>query len=222
VNPPPITACLGLDQAASTGWAIGVLSPTPTIVCHGVAKDADERRRVVELALGLAGGTDAWGRAVPAPRQLLVMLEQHDHMALDRLTRNDRRTKRQGPHFVQRGPKQVHGMGKAYGRWEERLDDVRHPDCLRDEAEPRTWRARVLGNQWASKEDAVRWAAAYTREDLANADEAEGIGLCAFAMHDGVARLEARRRTARLYARGKREERRQLELGAVGPKEASR
>lgn len=203
MNPPPITACLGLDQAARSGWGIGRLQGgRPTVLHHGVATDCVERRQVVELAIAVAGD----------PRQLLVMFEQHDHMALDRLTANDHRTKRTGEHFVQRGPKQIHGMGKAYGRWEERLDDVGHPERLRLEAEPREWRRHVLGNQWASKEDAIRWAAAYLRENITDPDEAEGCGICAFAMLDGVARLEARRQKARLYARGRREERRQLEL----------
>ena len=226
MNPPPITACLGLDQAAHSGWAIGVLSPKPAVVAHGVAQDVDERQRVVELALALAGGTDAWGRFAPAPRQLLVMFEQHDHMALDRLTRNDRRTKRQGPHFVERGPKQIHGMGKAYGRWDEQLDMLGHPERLRDQVEPRTWRARVLGTTRGDTEQlkalAKAWATSYLGEPVDDADEAEGIAICAFCLFDGIARLEGRRRLARLQARARRDEQKQLELGGVEGKEAVR
>ena len=199
----PITACLGLDQAARTGWAIGLVG-SGRIVAHGVAHKAQQRKDVVELALAHAGGD---------PRQLLVMFEQHDCMALDRLTAKDHRTKRTGRYFVQRGPKQIHGMGKAYGRWEERLDDVGHPERLRFEAEPRAWRRRVLGNQWASKEDAVLWAKAYTHEDIRDDNEAEGLGLTVFAAIDGVAMLEATKSKARMVARARREAAAQMELG---------
>ena len=220
MNPPPITATLGLDQASRTGWAIGRVpvgrwavqqhGGPGTILRHGVATNHLERRAVAELAVAIAGGD---------PRQLLVMFEQHDEMALDRLTAKDYRTKRRGPYFVERGPKQIHGMGKAYGRWEEQLDLAGHPERLRDEVEPRTWRARVLGTTRGDTEQlkhlAKTWATAYLGEPIDDADEAEGCAICVFSLLDGLARLEGRRQKARLYARGRREERRQLELERV-------
>lgn len=208
-TPPAITAVLGLDQASRTGWAIGALREglSPTLVRHGVAKTHAERKAVVELALEYAGGD---------PRQLLVMFEQHDHMSLDRLTAKDHRTKRHGQHFVERGPKQIHGMGKAYGRWEERLNDVEHPERLRDEVEPRVWRQRVLGTSRGSTDQlkhlACTWATQRLCTPIEDPDEAEGVCICAYALIDGIARLEQRRIAARIQARGRRQEKRQLDL----------
>lgn len=210
MNPPPITACLGLDQAAHSGWAIGVLSPKPTVVAHGVAQSHAERRAVVELALQHASD----------PRQLLVMFECHSAMPLSRLTRHDRQSRRQGrPGAPERSTASILGQGAARGRWDEQLDMLGHPERLRDQVEPRTWRARVLGttrgDTEALKALAKAWASSYVGEPIDDVDEAEGIGICAFCLFDGVARLEGRRRVARLQARARRDEQKQLELGGV-------
>jgi hypothetical protein len=207
VNPPPITTCLGIDQGSRTGWAIGRVEPKPAVVAHGVATNHVERRLAVERALAIAGD----------PRQLLVMFEDHSAMPLSRLTRHDRATARQGRAGApERSTASILGQGAARGRWDELLDMLGHPERLRDEVEPRTWRARVLGTTRGDTEQlkalAMRWASAWA---------GAGIAICAFSMFDGIARLDARRRTARLYARGKREERRQLELGVVHGKEAA-
>jgi hypothetical protein len=214
-TPLPITVCLGLDQAARSGWAIGRVAPKPAVVAHGVAANHVERRQVVELALQHAGD----------PRQLLVLYEDHSGMPLSRLTRHDRATARQGrPGAPERSTASILGQGAARGRWEELLDMLRHPERLRDEVEPRTWRARVLGTTRGDTAElkalAMRWASAWVGAAIEDADEADGLGICAFAMHDGIARLEQRRQHARLQARGRREEKRQLEL--MSPKEASR
>ena len=211
MKPPPITACLGLDQASRSGWGIGRLEGgRPTVLHHGVATNHVERRGVVELALRVAGD----------PRQLLVMFEDHSAMPLSRLTRYDRQSRRQGRQGApERSTASILGQGAAKGRWDELLDMLGHPDRLRDEVEPRTWRARVLGttrgDTEALKALAKTWASSYLGERIDDPDEAEGCGVCAFALLDGVARLEARRQKARLYARGRREERRQLELVRV-------
>lgn len=215
-TPLPILATLGLDQAARTGWGIGAMRDglPPTVVRHGVARTADERRAVVELALEYAGGD---------PRQLLVMFERHDHISLDYRTAKDHRTKRE--RFVERGPKQIHGMGKAYGRWEERLNDVKHPERLRDEVGPETWRKRVLGTSRGSGEHlkhlARLWVAQSLRKQVDDPDECEGICITTFALVDGIARLEQRRIAARIDARGRRQQQRQLDL-VTPPEEASR
>ena len=213
----PITACLGLDQAQRTGWAIGALREglTPTLVRHGVAKTHAERRAVVELALSYAGGE---------PRQLLVMFEDHAGMPLTRLTRYDRQSARQGRAGApERSTASILGQGAAQGRWDEVLDMLGHPSALRDDVEPRTWRARVLGRGTGSTEQlkhlACTWATQRVCKPIEDPDEAEGICICSFAMMDGVARLSQRRIKQRLYARGRRDERRQLELA---PKEAGR
>ncbi len=213
----PITATLGLDQAARTGWGIGALRSglPPTLVRHGVAKTHAERRAVVELAVSYAGGD---------PRQLLVGFEDHSGMPLTRLGRHDRTTPRHGRAGApERSTASILGQGAAKGRWDELLDMLGHPERLRDQVEPRTWRARVLGPTRGSTEQlkhlACTWATQRLYEPIEDPDEAEGICICMFAMHDGIARLEQRRMAARLQARGRREEQRQLDL--LG-KEASR
>lgn len=212
MNPPPITACLGLDQAARTGWGIGRLEAgRPTILHHGVATNCVQRQEVVRLAIELAGED---------PRRLLVCFEDHGKMPVTRLTRYDRDSRRQGRSGApERSTASILGQGAAKGRWDELLDMAGHPERLRDEVEPRTWRARVLGTTRGDTEQlkhlARTWATAYLGEPIEDADEAEGCGICAFAMLDGIARLEARRHKARLYARGRRNERRQLELVRV-------
>lgn len=216
----PIQAVLGLDQAARTGWAIGALRDglPPTVVRHGVAKTHAERKAVVELALEYAGGD---------PRQLLVMYESHAGMPLTRLTRHDRQSARQGRAGApERSTASILGQGAAKGRWDELLDMLEHPERLRDQVEPRTWRARVLGPTRAGTEQlkhlACTWATAALGQVVDDPDEAEGCGICAFAMRDGIARLEQRRTQARVQARGKREEKRQLSLITPAPKEAAR
>lgn len=198
-----ITAVLGLDQAARTGW--GIARVGGQLVTHGLARTAKERRAVVELALAHAGGD---------PRQLLVCFEDHTEMPAWRLSRYDHTTQRKGRAGApERSTASLIGLGKPYGRWEERLDDIEHPERCRLKATPRQWRLRVLGNEWATKEHALQWASAFTRERIDDDNEAEGIGLTALAALEGVAMLEGKRLKQRLYARGKREERRQLELG---------
>jgi hypothetical protein len=220
MTPPPITACLGLDQAARTGWGLGALRSglSPTFVRHGVAKTHVERKAVVELALAYAGGD---------PRQLLVMFEDHAGMPLSRLTRYDRHSRRQGRAGApERSTASILGQGAARGRWEAVLDEASHPERLRDEVEPRTWRARVLGTTRGDtaqlKHLACTWATQRLCEAIEDADEAEGVCICAFAMYDGVARLAQRRQRVRVQARGRREEKRQLELATPAPKEAAR
>jgi hypothetical protein len=219
----PITVFLGLDQGARSGWAIGLVveGKAQRVVHHGVARNHAERAMVVWKALELAGNLDAWGRHAPEPRHLLVTFESHSGMPLSRLGRHDGTTRRQGrPGAPERSTASILGQGAAKGRWEELLDEVGHPERLRLEVEPRTWRARVLGPAKGAKTAdlkhlACTWATALLGEPIVDADEAEGICICAFAMRDGVALLEAGKLKQRLYARGKRDERRQLELGDV-------
>lgn len=218
MTPPPITTVLGIDQAARSGWAIARVDlRQPTIVGHGVARTHADRRDVVEAARQHAAGD---------LRQLVVMFESHAGMPLSRLTRHDRTTARQGrPGAPERSTASILGQGAARGRWEELLDLVGHPERLRDDVEPRVWRARVLGTTRGDTEQlkhlAQTWASQHLGVAIEDPDEAEGVCLCAFGMHDGLLRLAQRRREARVYARGKREEQRQLELGSVPGKEGA-
>lgn len=205
-----ITAVLGLDQAARSGWGIALVGQSTHLLAHGVATTHAERKAVAELAVRHAG----------VAAQLLVMREDHAGMPLSRLTRDDRDTRRSGRlGRPERSTASILGQGAAWGRWEAVLDELGHPERLRLSVEPRTWRARVLGtargDTEACKKLAVRWASAQLGKPIEDADEAEGIALTVFAAVDGVALLEQRRLKQRLYARGKREERRQLELGGV-------
>lgn len=205
-----ISAVLGIDQAARSGWAIACVGGSfshPMLVEHGVATTAKERRTVVEHALAQAGG-DARG--------LLVMFEDHAKMPLTRLTQYDHQTSRRRRGAPERSTASILGQGESRGWWNEQLNLVEHPTRLRDAVEPRTWRARVLGSSRgdtaALKEAAKRFASARLRTTIDDDNEAEGICICTFAMVDGIARLDVRRTKARLYARASRNERRQLEL----------
>lgn len=196
---------LGIDQAARSGWGISV---GRSVVRSGVASTHAERKAVVELARELAGGD---------LKQVLVMFEDHSGMPLGRLTHADRTTPRKGRQAApQRNTATILGMGAARGRWEAVLDDVGHPKSLRDDVEPRVWRAK-LGVQGkdsdALKLAACRWATAHMLKEITDTDESEGVCLAAFAGIDGVARNEARKAQARTEARDKRGQRKQLELG---------
>lgn len=220
MNPPPITACLGIDQATHSGWAIAI---GRKVVAHGVVKNPlagnglevfAAHAAVVARALELAG----------APEQLLVAREEHGGMPLDRLTNHDRETSRKGrPGAPERSTKSIIGLGKPHGYWQAALDAQGHPRRLRVDVEPTVWRRRVHGVvSGAVKQAAIDWASRELREVIADHNEAEAICLARFASVDGVMMLGRVRTNARLYARGKREERRQLELGAVGGKEVAR
>jgi hypothetical protein len=198
-------ACLGLDQARRTGWGIALERQVRE---SGVATTHEERLSVLERARELAGGD---------MRRVFVLFEDHSGMPLTRLTRADRDTRRGGRHGAPgRSTASILGLGAQKGRWEELLDMLGHPQALRDDVEPRTWRARVLGTVGGTSETlkaiAGQWASAHLGRVVEDLDEAEGVCITAFAAQDGLARLGQRRAKQRLYARGKRNERRQLEL----------
>jgi hypothetical protein len=211
VTAPAIAACLGLDQARRTGWGLS-LPAERRVVESGVATSHEERLTVLEQARALAGGD---------MRRVFVLFEDHSGIPLTRLTRADRATRRQGRAGApERSTASILGLGAQRGRWEELLDMLGHPPSLRDDVEPRTWRARVLGTVGGTadylKAVAGGWASAHLDREVTDLDEAEGVCIAAFAAQDGLARLGQRRQAQRLYARDKRDARRQLELGAVG------
>jgi hypothetical protein len=125
------------------------------------------------------------------------MFEQHDHMPMDRLGRNDFTTKRSGARAfaVERGPKQIHGMGKQYGRWEEQLDLFGVPESMRDEVQPNVWRRAIHGVTSGDKikQAAVDWAKRELREPMQTDDEAEAICIATFAALSGLAKLDGMR-----------------------------
>jgi hypothetical protein len=182
----PLRVALGLDQARASGW--GVAPERGRVIHHGVARTHWQRLEVAELAVQLAGGD---------PRRVFVMFEQHDHMQLDRLGRNDFTTKRSGDRAfaVERGPKQIHGIGKAYGRWEAVLDHVRIPESMRAEVQPSVWRRAIHGVTSGDqiKQAAVDWAMRELGEPLQTDDEAEGICITTFAALSGLAKLDGER-----------------------------
>lgn len=196
---------LGIDQAARSGWGI---ASGRNVVRSGVATTHAERKAVVELARELAGGD---------MKQVLVMFEDHSGMPLNRLTRDDKNTPRKGRQAApQRNTATVLGMGAARGRWEAVLDDVGHPKTLRDDVEPRVWRAKmgIRGTDTdALKREACAWATRHMMREVTDVDEGDGVCIAAFGGIDGIQRNEARKATARTEARDKRGVKKQLEIG---------
>lgn len=197
---------LGIDQARRSGW--GIANARGAVTQCGVARTHAERRRVAELVREHAAGD---------MRRVLVLLEDHAGMPIGRLTRQDRQTARKGRSGApERSTATLLGMGAARGRWEAVLDELGHPEALRDEVEPRVWRAK-LGIRGAGtdalKADACRWATAHLGQLVDDGDLAEGVCITAFGAWDGIARVEARRREARLKGLAKREGVRQGVLG---------
>jgi hypothetical protein len=169
------------------------------VVAHGLARKHVERRAVLERAIALVGGD---------VRRVFVLFEQHDHMPLSRLTAADHTTQRMTSGRrggVERGPKQIYGMGKAYGRWEECCDLVGIRDAQRAEVRPSTWRTRIHGVTKGAqiKRAAIDYVKARTGLELGE-DEAEGYCIALFAAFDGIARHDAERLHARAKARAQR------------------
>ena len=194
--PKPLRVVLGLDQARTSGWALAM--ERGRVVHHGIARKARQRTEVIQLALSMVGND---------PRRVFVMFEQHDHMPVDRLGRNDFTTKRTSDRFVERGPKQLHGMGKQYGRWEEQLELFGVPESMRDEVQPIVWRRAIHGVTSGPdvKAAAVRWALNELREPLQTDDEAEAICIATFAALSGIAKLDGERLHDRSVARAKKQ-----------------
>lgn len=195
---------LGIDQASRSGWGISV---GRKVIVSGVAANHAERVAVVARALELAGSD---------VKQVLVMFEDHSAMPLGRLTHNDRNTPRKGRQAApQRNTATILGMGAARGRWEELLDHVGHPKALRDDVEPRTWRAK-LGIRGADtdalKREACKWATVELGREVTDIDEGDGVCIAAFAGIDGLQRREQRLAAARTEARDKRGQHKQLEM----------
>lgn len=194
----PLRVALGLDQARTSGW--GIAPERGRVIHHGLARTHWQRLDVVELALEVADGD---------PKRVFVMFEQHDHMPLGRLGRDDHTTKRSGPRAfaVERGPKQIHGMGKAYGRWEAALDHFHIPVSMRAEVQPNVWRRAIHGVTSGDniKQAAVDWALRELGEPLASHDEGEAVCITAYTALTGFALLDGERQRARIEARGKRE-----------------
>lgn len=197
---------LGIDQASRSGWGISV---NRQVVRSGVATTHAERKAVLQLAAELAGGRMA---------DVLVMFEDHSAMPLGRLTHADRDTPRKGRQAApQRNTATILGMGAARGRWEELLDQAGHPKALRDDVEPRVWRAKlgIRGSDTdALKREACAWASRHMLRDITDIDEGDGVCIAAFAGIDGIQRRDARLAAARTDARGKRQADKQLELAA--------
>lgn len=206
MSAPAITVCLGIDQAARSGWGIARPGAVTALLAHGVAHNHEERKAVIALALRHAGCE---------PRQLLVMFEDHGKFPVNYRARFDPRTGK-GP---ERDPVEVAtALGEARGLWKAVLLDVGHPESLRDAIPPWVWRKRVLGTARGTTDQlkhlACTWATMLLGEPIDDGDEAEGIAITTFAAVDGVARLAQRRAQQRADYRSRRDQKRQLELGA--------
>lgn len=212
---------VGLDQARRSGWGIA-RELDHQVVASGVAKNHAERVAVIRRALELAARRDAWGRHMPHPRDVFVFFEKHDDIPLERHTPHDRRHMqrlgaREPGARIDRNAATIHGIGKAYGRWEAVLDECEIPQANRGEIPPDVWRKRVHGTVSGDVKRAAReWAARAAGRRIDDDDEAEGYCMTAFAVRDGLAKLDADKRMASAVAKGKREAAKQGSLGFGG------
>ena len=165
---------LGVDQAATSGWALVELDQR-RVVAHGVSQTSPERRRAL-IDLRRLPGFD--------PRRMLVVFEDHTT-------------------FPAQSTAQAVGLGVALGRWLELLDIFDHPPRLRTKAAPAEWR-RVLGTSAHLERDAWKaqarmWATSVCREQVVSDDEAEAVCIATWGAWDGVHQWsvnEAKRRAA--------------------------
>lgn len=184
---------LGVDQARASGWAVHALG---RIVASGVARNAADRRAAVELALAQAG----------APRELLVVLEDHGKMPLARLAHYDTESG-EGP---KRNAAAIVGMGDARGRWREQLELVGVPLSHFVLVEPGVWRRAVFGRGApalgtdAAKALALRWASQALGRVLEQHDEAEAAALASWGAREGVLTFQARLHEAQARGRASR------------------
>lgn len=176
---------VGIDQGDRSGWAIGD-SATGTIGAHGVARNARERREVLERAAFANGGT---------LKGVVIMFEDHGGMPLTRLTSSDKNahTDRGKGRFgaPQRSTESIIGQGIPLGRWFEQLEQLGLSRAKTLKVEPRTWRARlgiVAKGTEALKLEARKYASKMLALDyvLDDDDEAEGVCLCLFAILDAT------------------------------------
>lgn len=136
-----ITALLALDQAGTTGVAMGRLNLTSlTGVVMGITKRRIHRLEALAQAMKLADGDFT---------KLAVVFEDHSYL----------------PASCGFGTATILGMGDARGRWHELLDSLGHPEKLRFDVETPVWRRQVLGllprtKAEAAKAAAVRWVMA--------------------------------------------------------------
>lgn len=179
-------AVLAIDQAKRSGYAVKYRG---AIVSHGTALKSIERAEVLAIALRYS-------------LHVLVVLEDHSKMPISRGTRSDRRGGK-----VVRSTATLIGIGKALGRWEERLDDVGHLPSMRLYVEPRVWRARVLGSQPESmrcgyarglesltdvwKARACLYASTLLRTPVPDDNAAEAICMAEWGALDGIAQWRA-------------------------------
>lgn len=172
----PVRVILAIDQAASSGVAIAVLSeaaPVGAMTClaprvHalvcGVARSTAERQDHLRRAIGLVsidGGS---------ARDLWVVREDHSKV----------------PARHGRPVATVLGLGAAWGRWETLLDLAHVAVSHRRSVAPAVWRRAVLGpgvdrlRGEQAKAKAVRWASAALGHEVEH-DAAEALAIAAWA-----------------------------------------
>ncbi len=160
-NQPGPGYVLGVDQAASSGWAVVELDQR-RVVAHGVATTSEARRRA------LVGLRDLPGFRV---RELLVVFEDHST-------------------YPTKSTQQGIELGVSLGRWLELLDIFDHPARRRIRVAPAEWR-RVMGttaylDREAWKAQAKMWATTVVRSRVVSDDEAEAICIATWGAWDGV------------------------------------
>lgn len=165
---------LGVDQARTSGWSIGHRE-SGDVIAWGLATTCQERAGVCARALAAAGGD---------PRRLYVLLEDHSAIPLLRTF---------GP--PTRGTAHILGLGESKGYWIEHLNLMGHPERLRENVTPHTWRKRVLGiakqiKREECKAAAKLWAQSFLGRPVDSDDIAEAVAICVYGLLDLRGELE--------------------------------
>jgi hypothetical protein len=207
---------VGVDQGDRSGWAIGD-SATGTIGAYGVARNALERRAVLERAAFANGGT---------LKGVVFMFEDHGKMPIGRLTRDDKNahTDRGKGRFgaPQRSTESLIGQGIPLGRWFEQLELQGISRAKTLKVEPRTWRARlgiVAKGSEALKLEARRYASKMLSLDHVFDDDdlAEGVCLCMYAILDATVLDSLKKAHLKATKKERAELESQRELGFDAP-----
>lgn len=154
---------LSIDAGKVSGWAI---FDCGKLVEYGEARRLSERQDAVRMAVELAAE-----RGLP----LIVCAERWTAGGWGKSAKGGK--KNQGM------TKTLLGLGAAWGKWEDVLEDHEVPKRCVVRFPPQTWRARVLGNGAMRSEHAKKVAVGYVEmrfKVVVKHDVAEGIciGCC--------------------------------------------
>lgn len=175
---------LGIDQAASSGWAVADPLGGRILrsgVVHGVGTHKGTHDMVAMLEQLRALPAFDWSR-------VLVVFEDHGTIAGDYRQRFDPATGER----PDRNPRVPLGLGHARGEWSALLNLRGHPTSQRLLASPTEWRVVYKGLRMPGddpKATAMRWASAMTGRRVDHPDEADAMGLAVWGSVTGLHRF---------------------------------